>query len=118
MFGLGTTELIVILIVALLVLGPKRLPELASGLGKAIRSFRKATRDLTDQVEMDETVRKPFLELKTALRDEPPPVEPPKPALPPEGAIAAVPAGEKIAVPIEATPVAAPATADKTPAKA
>ena len=35
--------------IALLFLGPKKLPDLASGLGKAIRQFRKATRDLTDQ---------------------------------------------------------------------
>jgi TatA/E family protein of Tat protein translocase len=37
MFGLGMGELIVILVVALIVLGPKRLPDLATGLGKAIR---------------------------------------------------------------------------------
>jgi TatA/E family protein of Tat protein translocase len=82
MFGMGTTELLVLLVVALLVLGPKKLPELASGLGKAIRSFRKATRDLTDQIEVDETVRKPFLELKSALRDEPPPASDETPAAP------------------------------------
>ena len=77
MFGLGMSELLVILAVALLVLGPKRLPELASSLGKMIREFRRATRDLGEQIEIDESVRKPFLELKTALRDEPPPYEPP-----------------------------------------
>ncbi|HNN93714.1 MAG TPA: twin-arginine translocase TatA/TatE family subunit, partial [Pseudomonadota bacterium] len=46
MFGLGPTELIVILVLALLVLGPQRIPEAASSLGKAIRSFRRATREL------------------------------------------------------------------------
>ncbi len=64
-------ELLVILAVALLFLGPKRLPDLASGIGKAIREFRKATRDLSDQIEVDESVRKPIAELKAALRDEP-----------------------------------------------
>ena len=71
MFGLGMGELLVILAVALLVLGPKRLPEIATGLGKAIRDFRRATRDLQDQIEVDESVRKPIAELRAALRDEP-----------------------------------------------
>ncbi len=48
MFGLGTPELIVILGIAFLVFGGKRLPELGSGLGKAITSFRKGLRDVED----------------------------------------------------------------------
>ena len=78
MFGLGMGELLVILVVALLVLGPKRLPEVASGLGKAIREFRKATRDLQNQIDLDETVSKPLQELKAALRDEPVTALPPR----------------------------------------
>ncbi|MCS6912954.1 MAG: twin-arginine translocase TatA/TatE family subunit [Myxococcales bacterium] len=73
MFGLGPMELAVILVLALLVMGPKRIPELASNLGRAIRSFRRATRELRDQIEIDEEVRRPFEELRSALRDEPPP---------------------------------------------
>lgn len=69
-------ELLVILAVALLVFGPKRLPDLASGLGKAIREFRRATRDLQAQIEVDDSVRRPIHELRAALRDEPPPVTP------------------------------------------
>lgn len=42
MFGLGATELIVILVVALLIFGPGKLPEIGSALGKGIRDFRKA----------------------------------------------------------------------------
>ena len=42
MFGLGVPELIVILVVALLVFGPGRLPEIGSALGRSIRDFRKA----------------------------------------------------------------------------
>jgi sec-independent protein translocase protein TatA len=42
MFGLGAPELIVILVVAVLVFGPGRLPEIGSALGKGIRDFRKA----------------------------------------------------------------------------
>ena len=73
MFGLGPGELIIILAIALLVLGPNKLPDVATSLGKAIRSFRKATRDLTDQLEIDETVKAPLRELQSALRDEPAP---------------------------------------------
>src|SRR5262249_16447809 len=76
MFGLGMGELIVILAIALIFLGPKRLPDVATSLGKAIRSFRKATRDLTDQLEIDDEVKKPLRELQSALRDEPPPPQP------------------------------------------
>jgi sec-independent protein translocase protein TatA len=42
MFGLGATELIVILVVALLIFGPGKLPEIGGALGKGIRDFRKA----------------------------------------------------------------------------
>lgn len=73
MFGLGPTELIVILVLALLVLGPNRIPEAAASLGKAIRSFRKATRELRDQIEVEDHIRQPLEDLRSALRDEPPP---------------------------------------------
>ena len=62
-----------ILVVALLVLGPKRLPEMASGLGKAIRDFKRATSDIQNQLEVDEAVGKPLAELRSALTDTPPP---------------------------------------------
>ena len=76
MFGLGMGELIVILAIALIFLGPKRLPDVATSLGKAIRSFRKATRDLTEQLEIDDEVKNPLRELQSALRDEPLPPQP------------------------------------------
>jgi sec-independent protein translocase protein TatA len=46
-------ELVLILVIALLVLGPTKLPALASGLGKAIRSFKKATSGVTDALNPD-----------------------------------------------------------------
>ncbi len=64
-------ELIVILVLALVVLGPQRIPEVASSLGKAIRGFRKATRELRDQIDIEDEVRRPFEDLRAALRDEP-----------------------------------------------
>ena len=46
MFGIGMTELMVILVVALIVFGPTRLPELARSLGRAMGEFRRASTDL------------------------------------------------------------------------
>ena len=74
MFGIGTTELMVILLLALLVLGPSRLPGAASGIAKAIREFRKAARDITSQLDVDDSVTQPFQELRSALSDQPGPL--------------------------------------------
>ena len=113
MFGLGMGELLVILAVALLVLGPKRLPDLASGLGKAIREFRKATSDLQSQLEVDESVSKPIAELKSALRDQPAPMPRITPMAPPAGAVAqAAAAGPAVTT----TPADKPAAAAAEPA--
>ena len=46
MFGLGTPELIVILVIAFLVFGGRKLPELGAGLGKGIASFKKGLNEL------------------------------------------------------------------------
>jgi Tat protein translocase TatB subunit len=67
MFGIGMTELLVILVIGLIVLGPKRLPELARSLGKGLAEFRRASTDL----------RREFLDVA-----EEPPTKPPLPATP------------------------------------
>jgi Tat protein translocase TatB subunit len=51
MFNIGMPELLVILTVALIVLGPKRLPEIARALGKAMAEFRKATSGISEELE-------------------------------------------------------------------
>ncbi len=48
-FGIGLPEMILILVVALLVFGPKKLPEIGKSLGKALRSFQDASRDFQDE---------------------------------------------------------------------
>ena len=55
MFGIGMPELIVIAIIALLVVGPKKLPDIAKSLGKGLSEFRKATESATETLK--ETLR-------------------------------------------------------------
>jgi len=51
MFGIGTPELLVILVLALVVVGPQRLPELGRTLGRALREFRKVQDEVRDMVQ-------------------------------------------------------------------
>jgi TatA/E family protein of Tat protein translocase len=51
--NIGAPELIVILIIALVVLGPGKLPDVASSLGRSLREFRKAASDVTDAGRVD-----------------------------------------------------------------
>jgi sec-independent protein translocase protein TatA/sec-independent protein translocase protein TatB len=53
MFGLGMSEIMLILIVALIVIGPKKLPEVAKGLGKGYAEFKKYMTDFKDAVNID-----------------------------------------------------------------
>jgi sec-independent protein translocase protein TatA len=50
-FGMGGWEMVLILAVVLVLFGAKRLPELAKGLGQGIKEFKKATRDVTDEIQ-------------------------------------------------------------------
>jgi len=50
-FGLGGMEVVLILAVVLLLFGAKRLPDLAKGLGTGIKEFKKATREVTDEIQ-------------------------------------------------------------------
>src|SRR5512136_133079 len=51
MFGIGMPELLVIAVIALLVVGPKKLPDIAKALGKGLAEFRKVTENATDTIK-------------------------------------------------------------------
>jgi len=74
MLNIGPGELIVILIVALVVFGPEKLPEMARTVGKGMRELRRATEDLKDQVENEiydldaDKPRSPILKAPPGLR--------------------------------------------------
>jgi TatA/E family protein of Tat protein translocase len=128
MFGIGMPELILIAVVALIVLGPKKLPDLAKSLGRALREFKKATAELKETFQVDSEIseaKKAFSEFhsevnktiqsevegpeKTAAAEpetpaaltEPTAAEPEALAVPPEAAAAATPAEPSAAEKLE-----------------
>jgi TatA/E family protein of Tat protein translocase len=58
MFGIGFQELLVILVIALIIFGPSKLPQIGSGLGKALRDFSKAMRGEESENMSDEKASK------------------------------------------------------------
>jgi sec-independent protein translocase protein TatB len=122
MFGLGFGEIVIILVLALVLLGPQKLPEVAKQLGKGLRDFKKATDDLKGQFE-----RELYAEESKAPR---PRIAPPTAAAPvaagapqpvPPASVDNVPGLDAALVeagPPVAVPVAAPVTAPVPPAAA
>jgi sec-independent protein translocase protein TatA len=53
-FGLGGTEIGVLFLIILLVFGPSQIPKMARGLGQAMREFRKAQREISDEINRDD----------------------------------------------------------------
>ena len=71
MFGMGMSEMLIILVVALLVVGPDKLPTAARAIGKGIRDLRRHTLDLQDTIEADENIGGAVRELRSALHGDP-----------------------------------------------
>ena len=57
MFGMGMPEILLILAIALVVIGPKKLPDLAKSMGKAFGEFKRATSDFKQAIDVDNDIR-------------------------------------------------------------
>ena len=75
MFGIGMTELLIVLVVGLIVIGPKKLPELARTLGRGLAEFRRASTEM----------RREFLDVAESTRIDPPGEDPPGESPPAKG---------------------------------
>ncbi|MDP2646701.1 MAG: twin-arginine translocase TatA/TatE family subunit [Desulfobacterales bacterium] len=90
MFGIGMPEMFLILAIALIVLGPKKLPDIAKSLGRALGEFKRATNELKESITLEddlEDIKKSMNDLGENLREENagpvPDPESQKPASPP-----------------------------------
>ncbi len=70
MFGIGGSEILVILVIALLFLGPDKLPDVAKQVSKGIRDLKKQGRILTQTIENDETIGGALRDIKSALNGD------------------------------------------------
>ena len=96
-FNIGPGELIIILIIALVVLGPGKLPDVAASLGKGLREFRKAASDVTEAGKLDapaQTPAAPAASQSAAPPAAPPSATQPAPASDSSGAAPSEPSGD------------------------
>lgn len=69
--GIGTWEILLIFLVVLLVFGAKRIPEIAKGMGKGITEFKRAVRDVKDEIETSADASPPPAPTPPAEQSEP-----------------------------------------------
>jgi len=107
MFGIGPMELVVIVVVALLIFGPQRLPEFARTLGKGLAEFRRASNDLRQSLALED-LQNDLRKTMNQATSPPPAVSRPAQAgdaLPPgPGVAASAPTGPSDSAPAEEPP--------------
>jgi len=114
--NIGPVELIIVLVIALLVLGPGKLPEVGSAFGKTIKEFRKASSDITDSVSVSTTPVAPAVPAPTQVAvATPAAVATPVAVAPPAAVVPNVLAqvvtpNTLVETPVEAVPAGTPAT--------
>lgn len=82
-FGIGLPEMALIFIVALLIFGPKKLPEIGRSMGKALRSFQEASKEFENEFKREaERLEKDEPPMKATLESEPPKALTPTPESP------------------------------------
>jgi TatA/E family protein of Tat protein translocase len=115
--NIGAPELIIILVIALLILGPGKLPEVGASLGKSIREFRKASTDIQESVKLDvDTSPLPAAAAPAATPITATPVAPPPAVSAPPAEPAAADVAPPAAAPTAPTPTASNPTSDSTSA--
>lgn len=70
-FGIGLPEMALILVIALLVFGPKKLPEIGRSLGKAIRGFQEASQEFENEFKREASQLESSVSMKAQLEDSP-----------------------------------------------
>lgn len=106
MFSVGPMELLLVLILALLIFGPQKIPEIAAGLGQAIREFRRASQELSEALALNEL---------TAPLEAPPPASPAGPDQTPEPAPATFSDQSAPSTETDQTPSSAPEEGPEAP---
>jgi sec-independent protein translocase protein TatB len=96
-FGIGGSEILVILVIALLFLGPDKLPEAAKTISKTVRDLKKQGRILQQTIENDEHIGGAIRDLKSALNGVENVVKPPPKKLPPPAATPTIAKPEDLA---------------------
>jgi TatA/E family protein of Tat protein translocase len=79
MFGIGLPELIIIMVIALIVIGPSKLPDLARALGKGMAEFKKATQEIKDSLDLDEDMQEVKKDLVDSISGLDEPIDLPEP---------------------------------------
>ncbi len=71
MFGLGGAEMGILFIIVLLIFGPSQIPKMARSIGEAMREFRKAQREITEEVQRDDHASSPAPTVTKAPESKP-----------------------------------------------